>query len=85
MSLQHWLLIFGEASEELRLTVEEFVEWITNGQPPWAACRAFMETLRTCAQYLTAARREETDYHRANTYHSLVLRGKLQTAVRWIT
>ena len=22
--------------------MEEFVEWITNGQPPWAANRAFM-------------------------------------------
>ena len=31
------------------------------------------ETLCTCAQYLTAARREESDEHRAKTYHSLVL------------
>ena len=43
------------------------------------------DTLRTCAEYLTVARREETAEHQAQTYHSLVLRGKLQTAVRWIT
>ena len=43
------------------------------------------DTLRSCEDYLTAARREETAYHRAQTYHSLVLRGKLRLAVRWIT
>ena len=40
--LQHWLLRFGAASGELRLTVEDFVEWLTNGRPPWAAYRALM-------------------------------------------
>ena len=43
------------------------------------------DTLRYCTQYLTVVRREETAEHRAKTYHSLVLRGKLQTTVRWIT
>ena len=43
------------------------------------------DTLRTCAEYLTVARREETADHQAQTYHSLVLRRKLWTAVRWIT
>ena len=43
------------------------------------------DTLRYCEEYLTAARREEMAEHRAQTYHSLVLRGKLQSAVRWIT
>ena len=43
------------------------------------------DTMRTCAEYLTAAWREEMAKHRAQTYHSLVLRGKLRTAVRWIT
>ena len=43
------------------------------------------DTMRSCEEYLTVARREETVEHRAQTYHSLVLRGKLQTAVRWIT
>ena len=43
------------------------------------------EILRTCAQYLTVAHREETNEHRAKTYHILVIQGKLKTAVRWIT
>ena len=43
------------------------------------------DTLRTCAEYLTVARREETAEHRSQTYCSLVLRGKLRTAVPWIT
>ena len=30
-------------------------------------------------------RREETAKHRAQTYHSLVFRGKLWSAARWIT
>ena len=43
------------------------------------------DTLSTCTEYLTVARREEMAEHRAQTYHSLVLRGKLRTAVRRIT
>ena len=43
------------------------------------------DTLRLCEEYLTVARREETAEHQAQTYHSLVLRGKLRTAVQWIT
>ena len=43
------------------------------------------DTLRSCKEYLTAARREETAEHRAQTYHSLVLRGKVRSTVRWIT
>ena len=42
------------------------------------------ETLCTCAQYLTASYRENPEEHRAKTLHSLVLQGKLQTAVQWI-
>ena len=42
------------------------------------------DTLRTCAEYLTVARREDSAEHQAQTYHSLVLWGKLRTAVRWI-
>ena len=41
-------------------------------------------TLRSCKEYLNAARREEMAEHRAQTYHCLVLRGKLWLAVRWI-
>ena len=43
------------------------------------------DTLRACGEYLTVAWREETVGHREQTYQSLVLRGKLRTAVRWIT
>ena len=43
------------------------------------------ETLCTCAQYLNIIRREESEDHRSKTYHSLVLQGKLRTAVWWIT
>ena len=52
-----------------------------------AGCHGMImeETLHTCAQYLTVACREESEGNRAQTYHSQVLRGKLQTAVRWIT
>ena len=32
----------------------------------------------------TVAHREESAEHRAQTYHSLVIRGKLRIAVRWI-
>ena len=39
---QHWLLRFGAASAELRLIVGDFVEWLGNGQPPWAANQALM-------------------------------------------
>ena len=43
------------------------------------------ETLRASNQYITAVRWEETAEHRAETFHGLVLRGKLWTLVRWIT
>ena len=43
------------------------------------------DTLRSSTQYLTAVCWEETAEHRAKTFHGLVLRGKLRTAVRWIT
>ena len=42
VSLQHWLLRFGAASVEIRLIVGDFVEWLGNGRPPWAAYRALM-------------------------------------------
>ena len=52
-----------------------------------AGCHGVLleETLRTCTQYLTAVRRDDYEEHRAKTYHSLVLQGKLQMALRWIT
>ena len=42
VSLQHWLLRFGAASVEIRLIVGDFVEWLGNGRPPWAAYRSLM-------------------------------------------
>ena len=41
-SLQHWLLIFGAASGELRLAVVGFAEWLKNERPLWATYRALM-------------------------------------------
>ena len=40
--LQNWLLRFGAESERLRLEVAEWVEWLANSHPPWAAYRAMM-------------------------------------------
>ena len=41
-ALQGWLLKFGEDSTRLRTSVENFVDWLSDGIPPWAAYRAFM-------------------------------------------
>ena len=43
------------------------------------------DILCTCAQYLTVARREESAEHQAQTYHSLLLQGKLRAAMQWIS
>ena len=40
--LQHWLLRFGAASAELRLIVGDFIQWMSNGRPPWTAYRVLM-------------------------------------------
>ena len=42
VSLEHWLLCFGEASSGLRKIVGEFRYWMANGRPPWAAYRELM-------------------------------------------
>ena len=42
------------------------------------------DTLRTCSEYLSVAQRDETVEDWAQTFHSLVLWGKLRTALRWI-
>ena len=44
-----------------------------------------VNTLRSCKEYLTAARREDTAKHWAQTYRSLVPCGKFRSTVRWIT
>ena len=54
----------------------------------WEAGRHKMlveDTLLTCEQYFSVVCREESEEHRAQTYQSLVLRGGLRAAVRWIT
>ena len=69
------------ASHSIRRRIEKRLD-------AWGAGKHAMlvgDTLRSCEEYLNASRREETVEHRAQTYHSLVLRGKLRSAVRWIT
>ena len=41
-ALQVWLLEFGEDIARLRTSVENFVDWLANGSPPWAVYDAFM-------------------------------------------
>ena len=41
-ALQGCLMEFGEDGTRLRTSVENFVDWLANGSPPWAAYRAFM-------------------------------------------
>ena len=68
------------ASWDIRQRIEKRLE-------AWEAGHYAMlveDSLRSCTQYLTVVLREETEEHRAKTYHSLVLRGKIRTAVRWI-
>ena len=38
-ALQGWPLKFGEDSTRLRNSVENFVDWLANGNSPWAAYR----------------------------------------------
>jgi hypothetical protein len=45
LSLQQWLLRFGETSRQLRIAVADFVDWLANEFPPWAAYRATMACL----------------------------------------
>ena len=41
-SLQGCLLEFGEDSTRIRTSVENFVDWLANRSPPWAAYHEFM-------------------------------------------
>ena len=68
-------------SRDIRIQIEKLLD-------AWEAGIYAMlveDTLRSSTQYLTAVRREETAEHRAKTFHGLVLRRKLRTAMRWIT
>ena len=68
-------------SRDIRIQIEKLLD-------AWEAGIYAMlveDTLRSSTQYLTAVRQEETAEHRAKTFHGLVIRGKLQMAMRWIT
>ena len=68
------------ASQEIRQRIE-------NRLDTWGEGKHAMlveDMLRVYGEYLTVAWREETAEHRTQTYHILVLCGKLRTAVRWI-
>ena len=41
-ALQGWILKSGEGSKRLCTSVENFVNWLSNGSPSWAAYRVFM-------------------------------------------
>ena len=68
------------ASQDIRRRIEKLMDTWGEGKHTMLV----EDTLRAYKEYLTVARREETTEHRAQTYHSLVLRGKLRTAVQWI-
>ena len=41
-SIKGWLLTFGEDGTRLRTSMETFVDWLSNGIPPWVTYCAFM-------------------------------------------
>ena len=43
------------------------------------------ETARTCNKYLSNYHRYKSEEHRVRTFHSLMIRVKLQTVVHWVT
>ena len=42
VDLSNWLLRFGVESENLRLELAKWTEWLANGSPPWAVYWALM-------------------------------------------
>ena len=42
MALRCWLVRFGRSSSELREEMAQWVDWLANYDPPWAAYRAMM-------------------------------------------
>ena len=40
--LQRLILKFGEDTKKLHISVECFVDWLTNKNPPWPAYHSFM-------------------------------------------
>eukprot|EP00957_Ditylum_brightwellii_P199643 15219481-Ditylum_brightwellii.AAC.1 len=45
VSLQDWLLQYGEVSRKLCGAIPKFARWIANTYPPWAAIRAYVAGL----------------------------------------
>ena len=41
-ALQGWILKFGKYRKNLFISVENFVDWISNQNPPWAAYQGFI-------------------------------------------
>ena len=41
-ALQGWILKFVEHSKRLLISVETFIDWLDNQNPPWAAYRSCM-------------------------------------------
>ena len=58
------------ASQVIRRRIEKRLDALGEGKHE--------DTLQACKEYLTVTRREETAEHQAQTYHILVLCGKLQ-------
>ena len=69
------------ASRDIRRRIEKRLDTWEAGQ----FAMLVEDMLRSSTQYLTSVLREETAEHQAKTFHGLVLRGKIRTAVRWIT
>ena len=66
----------------------EIQKWIDRRLDAWEAGDHEMlvgDTARTCAQYLSTRKGEDSLKNRAKIYHSLVLRVKLRSAVIWAT
>ena len=66
------------ASQAIRCRIEKRLDAWGEGKHAMLV----KDTIRSCKEYLTVSQREETEEHQAQTYHSLVLCGKLRTAVR---
>ena len=41
-TLQGWIINFGDYRKKLRISVESFVYWMSNQNPPWDAYWAFI-------------------------------------------
>ena len=69
------------ADQEIRQKIGKILETWEAGQNQMLV----KETYCMFKQYLSASLRGDLEEHRAQTFHSLVIRGKFQTAVHWVT